>query len=348
MTGPTTRPASVPPRSATRRSGFLLVILGAVLWGTGGVAGSVVAANSDMSWLAISALRLLGGGLIMIVVTLGTGELRRIPRTTASAKHILLTGVLIAVAGGTYFQALAFVGVAVATVLALGTSPLFVAVVTAVRGRRLPSRSVTAALILALVGLVLVCDVSPVAAGPDAWHTALGAALAVLSGLAFGATTMVNRRVVPGLSPRPLIATSFTVAGLISLVPGVAAGLGLTSMTAAAWLGLSFLAVVQTALGYLSFYLGLQRGVPATSAAVLTLIEPLAAAALAMVVLHEPLRIATAAGIALLLVAVVLVRPPRPRADAAEITAATSAEGLEPSAAAGCVNPAAAAAPAQP
>ncbi len=298
-------------RTSARSSGYLLVIMAAVLWGAGGPAAAIVAANSQMSWSAISALRLLAGGIIMLVVTGSTGELRRIPRTRESVRHIVLTAVLMAVAGIAYFQSLAFIGVAVATVLSLGAAPLTVAAATAIRHRRAPGLPVILALVLAVAGLVLVSDVSAMSGGQDSWRTILGVGVALLSGVVFGGTMILNRRVVPGLSPAPLIATSFTLAGLLSLPVGVAAGLHLGSVTWPAWWALVFLALVQTMLGYTAFHAGLQRGVPATSAAILSLLEPLAATVLAVLILHEPLSFSTVLGMSLLLTAVVLVRPPR-------------------------------------
>lgn len=291
---------------ATSSSGFVLVAFGVLLWGTGGVAGAMIAANSQMSLLAVAALRLLVGGLLMLAVTAASGQLRRIPRTRASVRHIVLSGLLVAVYGGAYFQAVAHIGVAVATVLSLGVAPLVVAVYTAVRTRRLPGARVVVALVAALGGLYLVSDVPAPGAGEDSlWW---GIALAVLAGVAFAAITVVNRRVVPGLAPAPLIATAFTFAGLVSLTWAVPAGVSLGTLNALAWWALAFLAVVQTAIGYLAFYAGLQRGITATAAAVLSLIEPVAATVLAVLLLGEQLTPAAITGMVLLLTAVMLAR----------------------------------------
>ncbi|MCZ2264096.1 DMT family transporter, partial [Isoptericola sp. QY 916] len=189
---------------------------------------------------------------------------------------------------------------------------------SAVRARRLPRVPVLAALATSVVGLALVSGVRPVAGTTR--DLAWGLALALVAAVAFAATTVVNRRVLPGLGPAPLLGTSFTLAGLVSLVPAAGAGLALGSLDATAWWTLAFLALVQTAVGYLAFYAGLQRGVGATSAALLSLLEPVGAAVLAVVVLGEALTPAAVLGIALVLGAVLLARDrpatPRPRAGA--------------------------------
>ncbi len=300
-------PSRSRPATSSHSWGFLLVLLGGVLWGTGGLAGTFAAQHSALSWPAISALRLVGGGVIMLAVTAVSGELWRIPRTAESARHIALTAVLSAIYQGAYFQSVALVGVAVSTVISLGAAPVTVALAGAIRSRRMPPWGVMAALAAALVGLVLVTDAPGQAS--DAGTAALGVLLALVAGVSFAATTVVNRREVPGLTPAALIATSFTIAGLLVAIWGAVAGFELSSADAAAWWWIAFLAVVPTVLAYLAFFGGLQRGVPSTTAAILSLVEPLTATVLAVAVLHEPLTVAASVGIALLLLAVVLVRP---------------------------------------
>ncbi|WP_162940110.1 DMT family transporter [Gryllotalpicola protaetiae] len=287
-----------------RSSGFWLVALAGALWGTGGLAATFAADHSALSWPALSAIRLVGGGVLMLVVIAATGELRGIPRTREAVRHVALTAVLSAIYQGAYFQSIALVGVAVSTVISLGAAPVAVALATAIRSRRMPGWAVIAALIAAVVGLVLVSGAP--AAASDPGKTVLGVLLALIAGLSFAATTVVNRRTVPGLTPGALIATSFTLAGLLIAIWGAFAGFDLASTDPVGWAWIAFLAVVPTALAYLAFFGGLHRGVPSTTAAILSLIEPVTATLLAVTILHEPLTPAASLGIALLLLAVVL------------------------------------------
>jgi DME family drug/metabolite transporter len=59
--------------------------------------------------------------------------------------------------------------------------------------------------------------------------------------------------------------------------------------------GLGYLGIVATALAYWLFYRGL-RTTSAGTAAILTLLEALGAAILAMIVLHEPMSAGTVVG----------------------------------------------------
>jgi DME family drug/metabolite transporter len=292
------------PAAPARSWGFTLVAIGGILWGTGGLAATFAAAHTALSWPALSATRLAGGGLLMLAVVAATGELRRVPRTSGAVRHIVLTAVLSAIYQGAYFQSIALVGVAVSTVISLGAAPVAVALATAIRGRRMPGWAVIAALAAAVLGLILVSG-APTQAS-DVSGTVLGVLLALIAGLSFAGTTIVNRRAVPGLAPGALIATSFTLAGALIAIWGLFAGFDLASTDAAGWGWIAFLAIVPTALAYLAFFGGLQRGVPSTTAAILSLIEPVTATLLAVAILHEPLTPAESLGLVLLLLAVVL------------------------------------------
>ena len=132
-----------------------------------------------------------------------------------------------------YFQSLALAGVAVATALSLGIAPLSVAGYTAIRTRRMPAPRILAALAAGTAGLALVCG-APQARTSHA-ALACGVVLAAVSGVAFAALTIVNRRVVPGLTPVPLLGISFVLAGLISLAWSLPAGIDLGSLNGTAW-----------------------------------------------------------------------------------------------------------------
>ncbi len=287
--------------------GFALVGIGAVLWGTGGIAGAIVAGNSAMSWPAISSLRLFAGGILMLGLTVATGELRRAPRTPEAIRRVLATGALTAVYGTAYFQSLPLIGVAVATVACLGAAPVAVAIHTAIRERRMPTLATVIALLAALAGLALVSR--PTGPSGDVRELALGLGLAVLAGLAFAITTVINHQPVAGLSSRTLIGTSLTVAGALSAPLGLVTGVHFATVTAPAWGAIAFLIVFQTMLAYLAYYGGLQTGLPSTTAVIVLLIEPLTAAVLAVLILDESLTGSVIAGMALLMLAIVLVRP---------------------------------------
>lgn len=290
-----------------RSRDFALVAGGALLWGTGGIAGTFLAAGSDLAAVAVATYRLLVGGGVLVLALVLARRLRRVPRSRRVARRIVATGALAALYQGCYFAAVSLVSVSTATLVALGAAPVLVAAATVVSTRSRPSARVVVAMTVALMGLVLLIGVP----APEGARPGSGLGLALVAAGAFAAITILNSRPVPGLEPLALTGLSFTLGGVL-LVPFAAlTGAALAPPRGVGgWLLLGFLGVVPTALAYGAYFGGLRR-VPATTATLLALLEPLTAAVGAAVLLDERLGVAGVVGGALLAVAVALLRPRR-------------------------------------
>jgi drug/metabolite transporter, DME family len=299
----------------THLLGPVLVAIGAMLWGTGGVAATVVADHSALSFIAISALRLLIGGVLVLGYALARGQLHRSAWTKRSGRRIAVTAVLTAATTASFFEALPLIGVAPASAISLGVAPICVAAYLAVSGRERPSAITLIAIAAGCLGLGVICATSD---GIGGANPAAGAVLAIVSAASFAALTVINRAPVPELSTAPLLGISFIGAGAVSLIAALPGGLPVGSLDPVAWAAMAVLAVLQTGLGYIAYYSGLRRGVPPVSAILLSLLEPVAAAVLSVVLLGQVLPIGSVIGIAVLLAAVVLsgLRRPRRRAGA--------------------------------
>lgn len=130
----------------------------------------------------------------------------------------------------------------------------------------------------------------------------LGLLAAAGSGLGYAVTTLISRQVSQRVAPMTLTTIS-TVIGALTLAPfAVVAGVSVPVRPDTVAL-LLHLGVITTAVAYALFYAGL-RTTPGSVAAVLTLLEPLTAAALAVALLHEPLPLPVIGGGVLLLTAV--------------------------------------------
>ncbi|NLF05517.1 MAG: EamA family transporter [Actinomycetales bacterium] len=313
----------------TSRRGLALVVLGALCWGAGGLSGALLGGEASLGAGAVAAYRLLGGGIAVLVGVALVEAVRPRGRLRVASRaawgRVAAVAALIAVFQATYFQAVYLVGVAVATLVTLGSAPVIVAGAQAVRRRRLPAAHVLVAIACAVVGLVLLVvvdqqreDTEPgtavgqgaSAVGPISLDATVlaGVGLALAAALAFATLVVVNRRPVAGMGPLVMTGVSFTVGGVL-LVPFAAfvGGFGVPS-TGLGWWWLAFLALVPTALAYALYFTGLPAA-GATPAALAALLEPLAAALLAVVVLGERLGPAGWCGAMLLVIAVVLARP---------------------------------------
>jgi DME family drug/metabolite transporter len=294
------------PPPAIRTGDFLLVVLGAVLWGTGGLAGSALATASDLDMLTVATYRLGVGGPLLLVVLAVTGRLRRLPRSRAVVGRVVATGCLAALYQSCYFAAVSMTSVSTATLVALGAAPVIVAGMTAVIGRRRPAARVVVAVAVSLVGLVLLVG-APTGGGSGAVG---GVGLALVSATGFATMTVLNRTPVPGLDSLMLTGSSFTLGALVLLpLAAVSGGLGVPH-GGGSWALVVYLGVGPTAIAYAAYFAGL-RSVPATTAALLALLEPFTASVAAAIVLDERLGLVGVVGGLLLAVAVAVVRPRR-------------------------------------
>jgi drug/metabolite transporter, DME family len=299
--------SGAPSRASGTRTDLHYVCLAALLWGTGGLAGTLLGQVAALPPLAVATYRLGGGGLTLLAVLAATGRLRRPSR--AGVVRVLLVGGLVAAYQACYFASVALTSLAVATVVAIGAAPVLVVTVEAVLDRRRPGTASLVAIALALLGLALLVG-SPrgAAAGSTAGaggSLVLGVLLALGAAAGFGSLALLGRRPVAGLDGPTTIGLGFTAGGLLlAVVSALVGGLGFVPTLGSVGL-LLYLGWVPTALAYGLFFVGL-RGVSASSAAVVAVLEPLTATVLGVLVLGQRLGLGGVAGAVLLCAAAVL------------------------------------------
>jgi drug/metabolite transporter, DME family len=290
---------SSPLSSPASRRGFLLVVLAALCWGTSGVSGRIVADRTDLGPLDIAWHRMAVGAVVLLIGTALTRRRSRTPTvvTRATAVRLVLIGAGLAAYQLAYFAAVATAGVSIATLVALGLAPLLIALGASVLGHGRPDRATGVALVVALTGLVLLVGIS---AGVDTGTTVLlGALLAVGSALGYAVVTLSGTGVPVGI---PVTLVGFAGGALLLTPVALITGLRFTGDPVALAV-LLYLGVVPSALAYAMFFAGL-RTVPGAVAAIVTLLEPLTATALATAFLGERLEPAALAGGLLVLGAV--------------------------------------------
>lgn len=314
----------LPAGTARGNIGGLACLTGAaLLWGTGGLIGTDLGLVTGLSALAVATYRLLaGGGLIAAFLAVsdwrsGRPGLIRWPSGRAAWRRILANGLLSALFQGCYFAAITLTSVSLATVVSIGATPVIVVIAERVTGRGRRRAIDWLTMPLGLAGLALI------AGFPSGHHDEAsllaGTGLALACAAGFAAMTMLGTSPVPGLGDLTVIGYGFLIGGIVllpvaGLSDGVAIrpGLGVTGLVAAAGL-LAALAVAPTGVAYALYYRGLRTS-RASTAALLTLLEPLAAAALGAVFLGDRIGAPALVGGALLLATMageVLTRPGR-------------------------------------
>ncbi|GAO07562.1 hypothetical protein TPA0598_03_00230 [Streptomyces lydicamycinicus] len=288
--------------------GLLYVTFAATAWGTAGAAAALLYRGSGLGPLALTFWRTFGGLVLLLAVR---ALLRRRSRTAAPAPYeplgrrlarIVLTGVALAVFQAAYFAAVEATGLAVGTVVTMGAGPVLIAIGARVTmGERLGAGGV-----LAVAGALAGLAVLVLGGDGGATVRPAGVGYALLSAAGCAAMTLITRRLGKGGGSDPYASTvSAFAVGALCLLP-LAAVEGLWPQ--AHDLGrslclLGYIAAVPTALAYGLYFAGL-AAVRAATASVISLIEPVSAAAIAVLFLGERLTMATAIGTGVLLTAV--------------------------------------------
>ena len=280
-------------------TGLLYLITSGLLWGTGGLTGSLLSRVAGLSAMSVAACRLTAGGVLIVIFLTVTG--RRWPAGRAAWARIAMIGVLAALYQSCYFTAVALTSVALATLVTIGTAPVIVLGVYRVTGRR-AGRLAPVAACLALAGLGLLVGLP---SGFPETAVLASAGMAVLAAAGFATLTLTGARPVPGLDDLTVTGFGFTLGGLV-LLPVAAALGGLSFRPEPEAIGLLIaLATGPTAVAYTLYFRGL-RHAAASTAALLALLEPLTGTVLAALVLGQRLSATGIAGAATLLAAVVV------------------------------------------
>ena len=267
--------------------GPLLVALAAALWGTTGTAQAL--GPDGISPQAVSGLRMAGGALL-----LGYAYLRRdtVPLHRLMGWPLFWCIATMAVSQPLFFTGVERTGVAVGTIVTIGSGPILGGLVAWMVRRERPGRRWFIATLLALVGAVLLLS-----GGESAGVDPEGLLFSFGAGLAW-AIYLVAAKSLFEAHP-PVFVAGVVFAGAAAALSPILIASDLEWLTTTRGLAVVlWLGLVATATSYVLFSHGLSS-TPVASAATLTLAEPLTAAVLGMVILDEPIRATTIVGIGL-------------------------------------------------
>jgi len=278
-----------------------MVVAAAVLFGTTGTAQAL--GPHGMNPLSVGAVRQFSGGLILAAVGV-IGWIRtqglRLPRVSGKLGWALLGGGSIMAFQATFFAGTLANGVAVGTVIALGSSPLFAGLFEWFGGTR-PSRRWLLATAVAVTGLVLLSGVlgSASTLDPLGLLTSLVAG-AAYAGYAVGTASLLRHGVGPFIATTAILGISGLIAAIILPFTDISWLAEPGGIAMATWLG-----PVTVVAAYLLMGTAL-RTLSAATAITLGLAEPITAAALGVLVLGETLSPAQWAGMGAVLLGLLI------------------------------------------
>ena len=276
--------------------GYLYVLLAASLWGTTGTAQALAPIGAQPA--AVGSLRLAIGGLALLGFAALRGTLRQGQRWPI--RVTLAAAVSMAAYQLCFFAGVAKTGVAVGTVVGIGSSPILAGLISLVALGERPSRVWGAATLLAVLGCTLL-----IGSGGSIQIDPLGILLALGAGLAYAIFTVVSKQLLVEHHPEAVMAVVMCL-GALFLAPFLI-GENLSWLGEARGLLVALhLGIVTVAVAYTLFGRGL-RLVPVATAATLTLAEPLTAGSLGVFLLGETLNLPGLAGILLIFAGLALL-----------------------------------------
>lgn len=273
----------------SQRISYIAVLLGAMLWGTTGTAQTFM--PQTVHPLAVGASRLAVGGFTLLIILM---LLKRIQFRQWPWKATILSALAMAIFQFCFFTSIRLTGVAIGTVVAIGSAPMFSGIIEWLLLKRRPTKVWAIATSLAIVGCVLLFSntegmiVHPV-----------GVSLSLGAGLLFALYTLFNKDVLEKQDAVASVAVIFSVSAAMLLpflfifeTEGLTTGRGIATMI--------YLGIATTTIAYILFSKGLQH-IPSSSAVTLSLAEPLTAAILSVLIVGERLDLISWVGILLLL-----------------------------------------------
>jgi drug/metabolite transporter, DME family len=305
---PAPRPSSDREKTHTRRrsgAGSLLVLAAAALWGTTGTSASFAPAAA--SPLSTGAATMGVGGLLTFLLA-GRPALRVLGAGRPARGWALLGGAAVAVYPLAFYSSMDRAGVAAGTVVTIGCSPVFAALLERLlTGTRLTPRWLAATLSAAAGCALLTLTAGD---GAKAGHDVPGGvALALLAGASYSVFTCYGAQIIrAGHSSRAAMGSMFGLGALV-LLPVLAVTGGPLLSAPRGLLVAAYLAVVPMYVAYVLFGAGLAR-VDAGTATTLTLFEPVVAAVLGVAVVGERLGAWAWTGTGLVLLGLLVLTAP--------------------------------------
>ena len=287
----------------SRRLAALGVMGAAVLFGTTGTSLQLLAPDAPAP--SVAAMRLLVGSAGLLAFVLWRDHGAELPRLW---RRPVVWAMGLAVAG---YQAFFFIGttrtgVAVGTLIALGSAPLLAGGLGWLLKEGAPGWLWAASTVIAVAGLALLMAGSLSTGDPLGMLSAAGAGACYATFTVLG--VRLSRADVP---PSAVLAASFSIGALV-LLPAVF--MSTWWMTSSGVVEVIWLGLVTTTVAYLLFGMGLRVLQPG-HIATLTLLEPAIATLLGVVVLREPLSLIGWIGCLLVMGALALLGVAESRAD---------------------------------
>jgi len=260
----------------------ILVVFAAVCFATTGTSQEL--GPDNLSALGVATLRTIIGAAFLLIVA--AAMCNKQPRTTVQPVALslwLAAGFGMALFAAAFFAGVRSTGIAIGTVFALASAPLFTGVISVVVQKVKPTRQWLIATLVAIIGMSIL-----VLAGNDAQLNIGGIGLALLAGFGYALFAVASKYLVAsGMPSEQSMAKVFSIAAVMLAPSLLFVDLDWLTQTRGVvlvvWLG-----IVSVGLAYWAYATGLRTLAPSETT-MLTLVEPVVATVLGAVILdHRP------------------------------------------------------------
>lgn len=292
--------------------GALCVAAASVLWGTTGTAATFA---PSVSPLAVGAVAMGIGGLLQALYAVGAiaGQW---PGLLDRWRLVSLGAAAVAVYPLAFYSSMRLSGVAVGTVVSIGSAPVAAALIERFADGKPLTRRWLAGAFLGVTGAALLSFAGQghgqAAGSPgESWTPLAGIALGLVAGATYALYSWAAHRLIGGgLSSRAAMGTVFGLGGLLLMPVLAVTGAPLLE----SWTNFSvgaYMALVPMFAGYVLFGWGLAR-IRASTATGISLLETVVAAVLAVLVVGERLPLHGWLGAAVVIFSLFILTPRRP------------------------------------
>jgi len=291
----------------TRLSPFF-VLLAAILWGTTGTTQALAPETAHP--IAIGATRLAVGGIFLLFLILIFGKFNF---TNWPIRETIFASLSMALYQPLFFTAVSITGVAIGTVVAIGSAPILSGLIEWSLLKIRPSKIWWLSTCLSIIGCLMLFGTKE-----SVYVDPVGIIMSLGAGLSFACYTLISRNMVVNHSSLSVVAVVFTLSAIF-LLP-------LLFMFDMSWImsvqgvGVSLqLGIMATGIAYLLFAKGLIH-VSSSSAVTLSLAEPLTAAILGVFIVGETLNSTSWFGMFLLMLGIcILIWAPKSSSNQKEL-----------------------------
>lgn len=282
--------------------GILAVILASLLWGTTGTAATFAPALSP---LFIGSFAMGMGGILQC----GLATVKIVHDRALLAVHckFLIVGALaVAIYPLAFYSSMRLSGVTIGTVVSIGSAPILSAIIEYFSRDFQLNKQWAMGALLGIIGMVMLAFSDNASTTIQYTHVNLGILLGLVAGLTYALYSWSARQLMlKGVNTKAAMGATFGCGGLLLIPVMLITG----SAFVTSWNNMAvgfYMALIPMFLGYLCYGFGLSK-ISVSMATTITLLEPVIAAILAMLIVGECLSLIGWIGMLLIFICLIMV-----------------------------------------